>query len=190
MATLVGVSPKQVYWYIAAIGGTLLYTGTNFTTPVVSSITTYYAEAGYTCRSQRTQGHVIVTSYPSAPTTAGAGRCGPGSVTLQAISPELINWYDAPAGGTLVGTGDARVTPSLSFTTIYYAEAEQLVAVYREQLQQQPSMQFRQIRMLLMFPVAVSVPLHSLQLLQARFHNDAAIGGNLLEQVLPLQRLH
>ena len=123
VATLVGVSPEQIYWYNAAIGGTLLYTGSNFTTPVVSSTTTYYAEAGYTCRSQRTQGHVIVTSYPSAPTTAGAGRCGPGSVTLQAISPELINWYDAPAGGTLVGTGDAWVTPSLSFTTIYYAEA-------------------------------------------------------------------
>lgn len=120
---LSAVSTEQVYWYTAASGGTLLNTGTIFTTPVISSTTTYYIEAGYTCRSSRTSVQAIVLPLPAAPTASDVSRCGPGTVDLLANSPELISWFDAATGGNLLGTGDAFTTPYISSTTPFYAEA-------------------------------------------------------------------
>ena len=117
------ISSEQVYWYTAAVGGTLLYTGTNFITPIISSTTTYYIEAGYTCRSTRTAVQAIVIPLPAAPTSSDVARCGPGPVNLLANSPELINWFDAPVAGNLVNVGDAFTTPVLTVSTPYYAEA-------------------------------------------------------------------
>jgi hypothetical protein len=122
-ATFNAISTEQVYWYDAALGGNLLYTGTNFTTPVLSSTTNYYIEAGYICRSTRRLVTATVTAFSAPPTTADVARCGPGAVNLLANSPELINWYDSLTGGTLVFTGDAFTTPALNITTPYYAEA-------------------------------------------------------------------
>lgn len=116
-------STEQVYWFTSQIGGTLLNTGTTFTTPVLTSTTTYYIEAGYTCRSTRSAVQAIVSSIPAAPTSSDVSRCGTGTVNLLANSPELITWYDAPAAGNLLATGDAFTTPSISVTTTYYAEA-------------------------------------------------------------------
>ncbi len=117
------ISTEQVYWFTSSIGGTLLNTGTAFTTPVISTTTTYYIEAGYTCRSTRTSVQAIVLPLPAAPTASDVSRCGPGSVDLLANSPELITWYDAPVAGNLLGTGDTYSTPSISVTTPFYAEA-------------------------------------------------------------------
>lgn len=41
--TLSATGTGNINWYDAPAGGNLLYTGTNFTTPVISSTTTYYA---------------------------------------------------------------------------------------------------------------------------------------------------
>lgn len=120
---LSATSTEQVYWFTSAIGGTLLNTGSSFTTPVLSSTTTYYIEAGYTCRSPRTPVQAIISSVPAAPTASDVSRCGTGTVNLLANSPELITWFDAPTGGNLLATGDAFTTPSISVTTPYYAEA-------------------------------------------------------------------
>ncbi|MBL0258119.1 MAG: CotH kinase family protein [Bacteroidetes bacterium] len=121
--TLSATSTEQVYWYDAASNGNLLYTGSIFDTPFLSSSTTYYAEAGYTCRSVRTAVQANINTIPAAPTASNVSRCGTGTVTLSAVSPELITWYDAPTAGNLLFTGDQYTTPSISTTTTYYAEA-------------------------------------------------------------------
>ena len=123
VVTLTATSTEQVYWYDAPSGGNLLYTGSIFDTPMLTVNTNYYAEAGYNCRSARTTVLASVNSIPSAPTASNVSRCGTGSVTLSAVSPELVTWYDAPTAGNLLFTGDQFVTPSLSSTTTYYAEA-------------------------------------------------------------------
>ncbi len=120
---LTASSTEQVYWYDAATLGNLLYTGSIFTTPVLASSTTYYAEAGYDCRSARTPVQVNISAAPAVPTTSNVPRCGPGVVNLSATSPETIYWYDAPSGGNLLHTGAAYTTPSISSTTSYYVEA-------------------------------------------------------------------
>ena len=114
---------EQVNWYDAASGGNLLYLGSNYTTPFLNTTTTYYAETGYTCQSNRVPVQAIVSSNPPPPTASNASRCGPGSVTLNASSSELINWYSEATGGVSLAANDNFNTPSLSASTTYYAEA-------------------------------------------------------------------
>ncbi|TAH40730.1 MAG: T9SS type A sorting domain-containing protein [Bacteroidetes bacterium] len=63
--TLIASSPSQVYWYDAPLGGNLLHTGTNFTTPVLTSNTVYYAEAGFDCRGPRDTVSAIINTIPT-----------------------------------------------------------------------------------------------------------------------------
>lgn len=74
-----------------------------------------------TCRSARAPLNV---SLSQAPSTVGATRCGTGTLSLSATASGsgILNWYDAPSGGNLVGTGSPFTTPSINSTTSYYAE--------------------------------------------------------------------
>lgn len=112
-----------IKWYNAATGGTLLFTGNSFTTPSISTSTTYYAEAFNGCTAS-TRTAVLATVNP-IPTISGSdvARCGAGTVTLTANpSAGTVKWYDAASGGTELGTGTTYTTPSLTSTTSYYAE--------------------------------------------------------------------
>ncbi len=112
-----------IKWYSASTGGTLLYTGNSFTTPSISTTTTYYAEAFNGCTAS-TRTAVVATVNP-IPTISGSdvARCGAGTVTLTANpSAGTVKWYDAATGGTELSTGTTYTTPSLTATTSYYAE--------------------------------------------------------------------
>ncbi|WP_297702855.1 gliding motility-associated C-terminal domain-containing protein [uncultured Eudoraea sp.] len=114
-----------INWYAAATGGTSLGSGTSFTTPSISTTTTYYVETTENgCSSSpRTAIVATVTATPTINSTTPAERCGPGLVTLSAIASNgTINWYTAPTGGTLVGSGTS-ITPNVSVTTTFYVEA-------------------------------------------------------------------
>lgn len=66
---------------------------------------------------------VTVVVLPALPTTVGASRCGPGSVTLSASGAPIgavYNWYTAAVGGTSFFTGATYTTPTLSTTVTYY----------------------------------------------------------------------
>ena len=118
-------SSGTINWYNLPTGGTLLATGSNYSLSSLSSTTTFYAQAlDGSCSSVRTPVEVIVTNRPTNTSSTPASRCGNGSVTLSAtFSSGTVNWYDAPVGGNLVGTGSNFTTPSLSATTSYFAEA-------------------------------------------------------------------
>ncbi|MER0442927.1 hypothetical protein, partial [Emticicia sp. W12TSBA100-4] len=68
--------------------------------------------------------NVVVNVIPSAPTSVGGNRCGPGTVTMTAsgCSGGTISWYSSLTGGTALVTGTTYTTPSLSTTTTYYLE--------------------------------------------------------------------
>ncbi len=116
-------SPDSVFWYSASTGGTLLGSGLSFNTPSISSNTTYYAQAGSSCPSARMPVLATIYSIPVAPATISGQRCGSGSVLLNASAADSVRWFNAASGGTQVGTGNSFNTPSISATTIYYAEA-------------------------------------------------------------------
>ncbi|MGO4772177.1 T9SS type B sorting domain-containing protein [Flavobacterium sp. W22_SRS_FK3] len=112
-----------ITWYDAAVGGTLLGTGNTYTTPMISTTTTYYADAG--CEINRKTVVATVNKTPEAPIVlSSVSRCGTGTVTLQATSNiGIINWFTTPTGGTSVYTGNRFTTPNVSANTTYYAEA-------------------------------------------------------------------
>ena len=121
--TLTANSPNPVKWYDSASGGNQVGAGISFTTPVLFSTTTYYAQADNGCLSNRVAGVASVNAQPQDPATTSDQRCGPGTLTLGASSVDSVTWYDANTGGNIVGTGSAFVTPSISSTTIFYAGA-------------------------------------------------------------------
>ncbi|WP_316837630.1 gliding motility-associated C-terminal domain-containing protein [Pedobacter nutrimenti] len=118
-------------WYNAATGGTILGSGTNFTTPVITANTTFYVEAtSATCISAtRTAVNVNVSIAPDAPASvsvAGAPLCPATGTTLTVNNPDpalTYRWYSTATGGTALATGNTFTTPVLNATTTYYVES-------------------------------------------------------------------
>ena len=116
-----------INWYDAATGGTNTGTGPSFTTPNLSTTTTYYVEtATGICSSSRTAVEAKIIDTPIitiTDTNSPVTNCGPGLFTLKATpSVGTINWYSQIAG-TVVGTGLSYTTPYIATNTTYYAEA-------------------------------------------------------------------
>jgi hypothetical protein len=68
----------------------------------------------------------IVVNNPGTATATGGTRCGPGSVTLNAVAPASapnITWYAAATGGAPLGTGTSFNTPYITNTSTFYAAA-------------------------------------------------------------------
>jgi gliding motility-associated-like protein len=124
-ATLSATAPGGTYrWYPVPTGGTILFTGANYTTPALSATTTYYVQTTVSgCISPRTAVTVTVTPTPVAPTAAGTTICEGNSTTLTATAPGgTYDWYDAASGGTLLVTNASYTTPVLVATTTYYVQ--------------------------------------------------------------------
>ena len=118
-------SSGTLSWYTASTGGTAIGTGTSFTTPSISTTTTYYVEAANNgCSSARTPVIATVTNTPTLTSTTPASRCDAGQVTLNATSSAGNTlWYTASTGGTLLSSANNYLTPVLGSTTTYYVEA-------------------------------------------------------------------
>lgn len=128
-ATVVGTLPAgaTIGWYTAAVGGTLLGTGTSFTTPSLSSTTTYYVG---TCPGTF---RIPVTVTVGAPTISGtavitnatcstpgsitglttSGGAAPITITWNTLVTPTMNLNNASAGTyTVVVTDNAGCTAS------------------------------------------------------------------------------
>jgi len=120
-----------INWYSSSSGGTLLFTGAQFTTPPLTSNTSYYAEAssGFCVSTSRAQADVIVNPVPATPTFAvsplsaqiTSGQTA--AITASDSSPGTsFNWYTTATGGTSIFSGTTFTTPALTSTTSYYIE--------------------------------------------------------------------
>ncbi|WP_454803206.1 Ig-like domain-containing protein [Mucilaginibacter phyllosphaerae] len=123
--------PDLVYrWYSAATGGTLLYTGTQYTT-IITANTTFYVEAasaGACNPSARTPVSVTVSPLPADPTVGSpnVSVCPGSSATLSVTSPQAgitYRWYNSPAQTTVLFTGTTYVTDAITATTNFYVAA-------------------------------------------------------------------
>jgi uncharacterized protein YjdB len=120
-------SAGTLNWFTTPTGGTSIGSGSPFTTPSISSTTTYYVEALNNGCTSSSRSSVVATIKPIPGTKiiSSASRCGPGSVTLAVLfGSGNSNWYDAPTGGTLLASGNSFTTPILNTTTTYYIEGE------------------------------------------------------------------
>ena len=108
-------------WYADLTSDTVLYTDTVFTTPVLSSTTTYYVDAFYDdCYSPKLPVTAVIKKSPRIISVEDGARCGEGEVTLTAAADTgLINWYADLTGDTVLYTDTVFITPVLSNTTTY-----------------------------------------------------------------------
>lgn len=119
-------SAGTVNWYDAATGGSLVGTGNSINVPVTATTALYAEATNGNCISSRTA--VTVTVFPQPVVTVTAATvyiCVQGTAQLEATTTAgTINWYDAPTGGSLIGTGTSITTPFLTADATYYAEAD------------------------------------------------------------------
>ncbi|MEM8907146.1 MAG: glycine-rich protein, partial [Bacteroidota bacterium] len=123
-------------WYDAPIGGNLLASTAEFTTPNLNSTTSYYvSQTVSTSTSARTTVEVSITPIPSpneptnvvaSPGTICTGESTDLSATVDATAGYQVFWYDAMTGGNLLATttSGSPYTVSPSTTTTYYAQSE------------------------------------------------------------------
>jgi PKD repeat protein len=118
-------SAGTLNWFAASTGGSVLGTGTSFTTPSIAVTTPYYVEAtNGTCTSVRTLVIATVNQTPSITSTTPSSVCDSGTVSLGAFTNVgILNWYTVATGGSPVGTGNSYTTPSISTTTTFYVES-------------------------------------------------------------------
>ena len=113
-------------WYASASGGTLLASGTTFTTTTLSANTSFYIEATNAgCSSVRTQTDVVINTVAD-PVASAVSVCAGTTALLQIVNPDAANtynWYTNATGGTALATGVSFTTPAISTNTTYYAEA-------------------------------------------------------------------
>ena len=64
----------------------------------------------------------MINQIPSPPVVTDASRCGPGILSLTAISSEPIYWYSSDSGGSPIATDSLFTTPSILNTTTYFLE--------------------------------------------------------------------
>ncbi|WP_175634074.1 beta strand repeat-containing protein [Pedobacter ghigonis] len=116
-------------WYDSATSNTVLFTGDNFTTPLITANTSYFVAAVNSCgtSSTRTEGKIVLGTIDIPVITPPSVTISEGSVAvLKATSSTAgatINWYTTSNGVVPIFTGETFVTPQLTATTTYYVEA-------------------------------------------------------------------
>ncbi|MDQ3048718.1 MAG: hypothetical protein M3R27_14305, partial [Bacteroidota bacterium] len=120
-ATLTATAPGPNYeWYDAAAGGTLLSSTASYTTPLLTSTTTYYVQSiNGSCIGPRTA--VTVTVTPSLTVDAGidASICSAASYTLNTVSPTGAGFtysWDSPAATAFSTSPSVIVSPAATTT--------------------------------------------------------------------------
>lgn len=120
-------------WFTTETGGSSISNSNPLVIGVIGVPTTlnYYAQAANgNCISERTLVSISVVSNPAAPvnstSTSNLTICEGNSTTLSVVNNYNLTWYDAPTGGTQLGTGAIFSTPILNENTTYYVESQVL----------------------------------------------------------------
>ena len=125
-----GSSPLTYQWYQGDVGTTTTPVGTNsasFTTPVLSTTTTYWVRVSNSAGSVDSTLTTItcsptITTQPATQTII-SGSTATLTATASGSSPLTYQWYQGAVGTTTtpVGTNSASfTTPALSATTTYW----------------------------------------------------------------------
>lgn len=133
--TTLTATGTNLTWHDAPTGGNQLGTGGSFTTPALTTNTTYYVQASSgSCVSARTAVAVTVTNPAPTATNSNVNYCyivGGNNLTILQVAagPGTVSWYSLPTGGSVLGTGNSFTTPTFadpapaaSYTLNYYAE--------------------------------------------------------------------
>ncbi|MBK6831591.1 MAG: hypothetical protein IPG92_13020 [Flavobacteriales bacterium] len=108
----------------ASAGSSYLWSnGSTTQTISPTSSGTYGCTVTSPCGTAAAQPLTVNFVNTSAPSGTGATIPGPGQATLQATGSN-VRWFDAAVAGGQVGTGASFLTPPITQTTNYWAEAQ------------------------------------------------------------------
>ena len=121
-----------VDWYATPTGGTKLFTGNSFTTPTLTTTTSYYVDAsnGNCPNGPRTEIIATIKTLPSLPQIA-ISSTSPVLYCLNAPAIPLaatastdcfLNWYTLPTGGVASNTSPTPLTTVADSTTYYVSQ--------------------------------------------------------------------
>ncbi|MDN3547644.1 PKD-like domain-containing protein [Mucilaginibacter aquaedulcis] len=112
-----------INWFDTPTGGMPLISSPDFTTPVLSTTTTYYAQTLINdCESDRVPVVVTVNPITAAPDSQTVNVCYGTAPLLRASQTVSGNyqWYDAAKNGRLLASGPTYQTPKLTHSVTYY----------------------------------------------------------------------
>jgi len=114
-----------VNWYASSTGGTPIGTGTTFTTPFLSTTTTFYVDCFPLSCTTGTRTPVVATinPIPVVSVTSPSPVCGNNSTTIVATTTAgSISWFPLLNSTVPIATGSNFTTPILTQTTTYFVE--------------------------------------------------------------------
>ncbi|WP_158447839.1 PKD domain-containing protein [Aquimarina longa] len=122
--TLSASGNSEYKWYETSTGGTSIFSGATFKTPVLDATKTYYIEGvvGNCTTKTRTEVKAIVLQSPEQPKVSNQNSCVGESVTIVASGSSNYRWYNTSSGGTSFFSGKSYKTPALDATKTYYVE--------------------------------------------------------------------
>lgn len=115
----------EILWFDSETGGIELSRGVSYTTPILTTSTTFYAAVFINeCKTNpRTAVNVLVTPRPTITNITGDLICS-GVATLNATaSAGNVYWYETSTSATPIYIGTEYRTPLLNASTSYYVAA-------------------------------------------------------------------
>ncbi len=110
-------SAGTINWYSTSTGGSSLGTGTSFTTPYISTTTTYYVDATYNGCTSSTRTAVLATVVPVQPTGPAASW---NYLTQAGVLGTSYSWIDCTSGSNIVSGDDAQAQINWPFNFSFY----------------------------------------------------------------------
>ncbi|TWI96362.1 gliding motility-associated-like protein [Mucilaginibacter frigoritolerans] len=118
-------SQGVVDWFTVPEGGVSLISSPDFTSPQLTSSTTYYVQVTSPtgCISARTPVKVTVEPTLQAPVVHDFATCYGTSITLTASgSGGTLQWFNSATSTTVLASGNTFNTPALNTSTTYYVQ--------------------------------------------------------------------
>ncbi len=130
-ATLTATSSAgaTINWYNDNSGSNLLFSGNDFTTPALTTNTSYFVQAEAVGCPPTNSVEVVVTVLPApaAPLANDITICSGNTATLTATTADsaaTIQWHDDISQGIVLGSGSIFTTAELLTTTTFYVSAQ------------------------------------------------------------------
>ena len=124
-----GINGTRNQWYDSPIGGILLDTTLNLSTPYLTASVSYWVSALNKitgCQSPRRRVNVSIHPVPGFPNAADAAQCGPDTMVListPGINGTISRWYDSLTGGSLLTQNNVYITNYLTATKRFYVSS-------------------------------------------------------------------
>ncbi|MBN2273351.1 MAG: PKD domain-containing protein [Bacteroidales bacterium] len=129
LGSTIGLGGNRNHWHKNASTDSLLFTGVNFTTPAISSTSSYWVSTYNDttgCESTRRRVNAIINPIPGIPVVSDIENCGGDIFTIPAkpgTNGTTARWYDAPVGGTLLDTDTSYTTGTINVNTTLWVSS-------------------------------------------------------------------